>query len=210
MRPRRARRHDRGLRREGAPVRTRASAPPPGTATAQFGCATARCSSSAAGPAVSQPQAPSAGAPARIASRLPRRFERREAASPSRRCETVASSSPAAGDGTRTFRSAELFDPARGRFVATGSMRFARSAHTAALPPDGRVLVAGGSVEEKGVLASVEIWSPPHRPLRARRVAARRPSQARRGRRSRWRSRPRRIRRSRLCRAPHVRRALSG
>src|SRR4029453_15429094 len=62
--------------------------------------------------------------------------------------------------GAGTLRSAELYDPARGRFVATGSMRFAREAHTATLLPDGRVLVAGGSVEEKGVLASVEIWSP--------------------------------------------------
>ena len=39
-------------------------------------------------------------------------------------------------------------------------MRFAREAHTATLLSDGRVLVAGGSDGEKGVLASVEIWSP--------------------------------------------------
>ncbi len=39
-------------------------------------------------------------------------------------------------------------------------MRAARDAHTATLLPDGRVLVAGGSAEGTGVLASVEIWSP--------------------------------------------------
>jgi hypothetical protein len=59
--------------------------------------------------------------------------------------------------------SAELYDPATGRFARTGSMTTARAAHSAALLRDGRVLIAGGVGEGDDVqaaLASAEIYDP--------------------------------------------------
>lgn len=60
--------------------------------------------------------------------------------------------------------SAELFDPATGRWTPTGSLREARSGHSATLLADGRVLVAGGeavrSAQTNGTLRSAEVYDP--------------------------------------------------
>src|SRR5205814_1184266 len=57
--------------------------------------------------------------------------------------------------------SAELYDPASGTWSATGSLVFARGAHTATLLPNGRVLIAAGvgpgGVQEF-VLATAELY----------------------------------------------------
>jgi len=57
-----------------------------------------------------------------------------------------------------SITSAEIFDVATSKFRATGSMHYARIAHTATLLADGRVLVAGGRGSE--VNASAEIYDP--------------------------------------------------
>ena len=58
-------------------------------------------------------------------------------------------------DGT-----AEIFDPAQGIFSATGSMKTARSAPTATLLKDGKVLLAGGADANGKPLLSAEIFDP--------------------------------------------------
>ena len=55
--------------------------------------------------------------------------------------------------------SAELYDPATGKFSPTGPMGSARWRHTATLLSDGRVLVAGGA-DNKGGLVSAELYDP--------------------------------------------------
>jgi hypothetical protein len=61
--------------------------------------------------------------------------------------------------GTLGGRTAEVFDPATGRFSPTGSLAISRDDHTATLLKDGRVLVAGGWTAE-GVVASTELYDP--------------------------------------------------
>ena len=58
------------------------------------------------------------------------------------------------------YTSAELYDPATGRFTRTGDMGTRRHKHDAVLLADGRVLVSGGSDErdDRGVYASTEIF----------------------------------------------------
>src|SRR5205823_3264895 len=58
-----------------------------------------------------------------------------------------------------TVASAELYDPATGVWMATGSMTTARCMHTATLLPNGQVLVAGG-FDGSDYLASSELYDP--------------------------------------------------
>jgi hypothetical protein len=62
--------------------------------------------------------------------------------------------------GTQPLASAEVYDPARGEFTATGSMTMPRELHAAARLADGRVLVAGG-FDGNATLASAEVYDPP-------------------------------------------------
>ena len=62
---------------------------------------------------------------------------------------------------------AELYDPASGAFVRTGSMIVGRTLHSATLLADGRVLIAGGATNigsgattATGALATTEIYDP--------------------------------------------------
>ncbi len=64
------------------------------------------------------------------------------------------------GPGQLMLASAEIYDPATGRFSPTGSMAAARTHHTATLLPDGRVLIAGGYEVDHGLLSSAEIYDP--------------------------------------------------
>jgi hypothetical protein len=53
-----------------------------------------------------------------------------------------------------TLASAELYNPATGTWITTGSLAIARYGHTATLLPNGLVLVAGGG----NILASAELY----------------------------------------------------
>lgn len=59
-------------------------------------------------------------------------------------------------------QSAELYDPTTNRFTVTGNLNTRRHKHDAALLPDGRVLVIGGSDErdDQGEYTSAEIYNP--------------------------------------------------
>jgi WD40 repeat protein len=57
------------------------------------------------------------------------------------------------------YRSAELYDPATGKFQATGEMAVARVGHAAKLLPSGKVLIAGGWVGH-GCTDSSELYDP--------------------------------------------------
>lgn len=69
---------------------------------------------------------------------------------------TAASVIPGATAPSITLASAELYDPATGKFVKTGSMGIARAGLTATLLLDGRVLITGG--DTSGLTA--ELYQP--------------------------------------------------
>jgi hypothetical protein len=56
--------------------------------------------------------------------------------------------------------SAELYDPATGKWTYTGSLVEPRELHTATLLPNGQVLVTGGYNLPNGSLASAELYNP--------------------------------------------------
>jgi galactose oxidase-like protein/Kelch motif protein len=56
--------------------------------------------------------------------------------------------------------SAELYDPAKGRFSLIGKMSTRRAGATATLLPNGKVLIAGGNDGSGKSLASAEIYDP--------------------------------------------------
>jgi WD40 repeat protein len=72
------------------------------------------------------------------------------------------------GQGTDALASAELYDPATGVWIGTGSLNTGRHNHTATLLPNGKVLVAGGGFAVPGLLgraifnylASAELYDP--------------------------------------------------
>jgi Galactose oxidase, central domain/Kelch motif len=55
--------------------------------------------------------------------------------------------------------SAELYDPATGKFSATGSMSHIRTWSTATLLPNGKVFITGG-LDGAGALSSAELYDP--------------------------------------------------
>ena len=73
----------------------------------------------------------------------------------------VAGGSADGSGGSEPFASAELFDPASGSWLATGSMLEGRQGQTATLLLDGTVLVTGGYTGAGGpALISVELYDP--------------------------------------------------
>jgi hypothetical protein len=64
------------------------------------------------------------------------------------------------GEGYASSTSADVYDPATGRFSKTGSMKTGRWLHTATLLRDGHVLIVGGRSPEDSVYASAEVFNP--------------------------------------------------
>ena len=76
------------------------------------------------------------------------------------RCSATArSSSPGDSPTTCAQTGADIYDPTTGTFSTTGGMAVGRYNHTASLPANGKVLVAGGS-SSKGTEASAELFGP--------------------------------------------------
>jgi Galactose oxidase, central domain len=77
----------------------------------------------------------------------------------------IAGGRSATGSLGSTLRSAELYDPATGKFSATGTMKATRARHSATLiasgPLAGNVLIAGGTSDEGGGdVATAELYDP--------------------------------------------------
>ena len=64
------------------------------------------------------------------------------------------------GEDQPPLESAEVFDPASGRWTTTGALDLGRGGHAAALLGDGRVLVAGGWVGPSTYTDTTEIFDP--------------------------------------------------
>jgi hypothetical protein len=59
------------------------------------------------------------------------------------------------------LNSVELYDPATGKFVAVGTLKYARGGNTATRLASGRVLIAGGYDPAVGATrASAELYNP--------------------------------------------------
>ncbi len=82
-------------------------------------------------------------------------------------CLTARYWSWAGTAGSNVLASAELYDPATGNWTATGSLNIKRAYHTAALLPNGKVLIAGGinGLAVNGCLSSAELYDPSHRDM---------------------------------------------
>jgi hypothetical protein len=77
----------------------------------------------------------------------------------------IAGGRSATGSLGATLRSAELYDPATGKFTATGAMKATRARHSATLiasgPLAGNVLISGGTSDESGGdVATAELYDP--------------------------------------------------
>jgi N-acetylneuraminic acid mutarotase len=64
------------------------------------------------------------------------------------------------GGAARIFSSAEVYDPATGKFATTGAMTHRRTNAAATLLTSGQVLVAGGYDDPIGGLATAELYDP--------------------------------------------------
>ncbi len=62
--------------------------------------------------------------------------------------------------GTFAQSSAEIYDPETGLFSATGSMAFGRDTHTATALPNGKILIAGGTLPNFSETATAELYTP--------------------------------------------------
>jgi hypothetical protein len=74
----------------------------------------------------------------------------------------IAGGGPASwiGNGLPYLASAELYDPATGTFLPTGTMTMPREDHTATLLEDGRVLIVGGNDEGSHTTPTAELYDP--------------------------------------------------